>query len=293
MIHYQLLDPEDLLAALARCVPDQLRPRMVIIGSIAAAWSFRDLVARGAVATKDVDLVLHPALTAVDTASSLGQTLLAEGWQPQFKHPWSVGTAVTPDDDLPALRLSPPDGDATWFVELLGAPEPGQAVRRSWSRLETAVGHFGLPRFRHMPVAVFDPDESPQGLSIARPACMALAHLLEHADPDRTPIAGLEPVVERFVKDVGRAVSLWWLARRQSVDAEAQWRACWDAVLEQRITGDREATFAAARHGLGHLENYLVDAHRLAVGGLLSPHGTTLAAYARAFTDFRRFTDGC
>lgn len=120
---------------------------------------------------------------------------------------------------------------------------------------------------------------------------MALAHLLEHADPDRTPVTGYDPVVERFVKDVGRAVALWWLAKRQSVDAESEWRTRWNSVLEQRLMDDREQTIAAARRGLGHLENYLVAAHRLAVGGILSPDGTTLAAYERAFTDFRRFID--
>jgi hypothetical protein len=108
MSSYQTLDADDLLRRMATQIPEPMRPNIVVIGSIATAWAFRDLSGSGAVATKDIDLLLQPAADAVATAASLGGSLLAEGWRPHFPGGRTPGTADTPDNSLPALRLVPP-----------------------------------------------------------------------------------------------------------------------------------------------------------------------------------------
>ena len=275
------LDAESLLLRVAAQVPPALRAHIVVIGSIATAWAFRDVSGTHMVATKDLDLLLRPAVDAVTTAESLGKELLHDGWLPRFPNGIDPGTAETPDDQLPALRLSPPGGDDAWFVELLAEPPAGQATRKYWRRIHTAAGDFGLPSFRYMGVAVHGAEQTGIGLRVAQPACMALAHLLEHADPDRTPIAGLPSNPPRFTKDVGRAVSLWWLAREQSPLADAQWLTQWRNALRALYPGSEAEMYASARAGLESLTDYLRDAHAIALNGVLAPHGTTLDAYRR------------
>src|SRR5690606_9873040 len=106
--------------------------------------------------TKDIDLLLRPAAAAVAVAERLGRELLRQGWQPHYPAGISPGTADTPDEHLPALRLSPPDVAAGWFVELLAEPVPGQHARKHWRRFNTRLGAFGLPGFRYMCVAAHD-----------------------------------------------------------------------------------------------------------------------------------------
>lgn len=285
------LDPHALLQRVAAQVPPALRGNVVVIGSIAAAWAFRDVSGAHSVATKDIDLLLRPAVDAVATAQMLGQELLADGWQPQFTQGRAPGDASTPDDELPALRLSPPSREDGWFVELLAESPQGQATRKHWRRFETPLGAFGLASFRYMRVAVYGADESAFGLRVARPACMALAHLLEHAEPDRTPISSLHGHPPRFVKDVGRAISLWWLARQQSPLAAERWRDEWRAAQAALYANEAVAIRAAARAGLNSVDGYLYEAHAIAMQGLLAPHGTTLDAYRRAYESLAEALD--
>jgi uncharacterized protein YfiM (DUF2279 family) len=119
---------------------------------------------------------------------------------------------------------------------------------------------------------------------------MALAHLLEHADPDRTPVAGLPSRPPRFVKEVGRAVSLWWLANQQSVLAAQQWRAAWVSALTDHHPA-AGATLKAAGMGLAAMEDYVREAHEIARLGVLAPHGTSHDAFIRAYEGLRRYAD--
>ena len=282
MSEHQFLDAPALLEAIATRIPARARPKVVIIGSIATAWAFRDLAGTGQVATKDIDVLLQPAVDAVATATAIGENLLGHHWTPWFRDDRGPGSADTPDDQLPALRLVPPGVEAGWFVELLAMPTANQTERRLWTRFQTAAGHFGLPSFRYMPVAVQDASESPYGLRVAKPPNMALAHLLEHADPDTTPIETLEGRPSRYIKDVGRAVSLWWLAQQQSSRAQDEWRAAWQATLTKLYPSSAAAQVAMARAGLASLSGRLPDAHRIAMLGVLAPHGTTLDAFRRS-----------
>ncbi|MDH5822513.1 hypothetical protein QFW77_05850 [Luteimonas sp. RD2P54] len=285
------LDAATLLSRVAERVPPTLRANVVVIGSIATAWAFRDVSGTHSVATKDIDLLLRPAIDAVATAETLGQELLDDGWQPRFPNGIERGAADTPDDRLPALRLSPPGDGDDWFVELLAESSGDQATRKHWRRVETGIGLFGLPSFRYMRVAVHGAEETEFGLRVARPARMALAHLLEHADPDTTPISNLPGTPPRFTKDVGRAISLWWLAREQSPLAGKHWLAEWRETLASLYPDSATGMKAAARNGLDSVANYLREAHAIALNGVLAPHGTTLDAYRRAHASLFELID--
>ena len=285
------LDAGSLLQRVAERVPPALRANVVVIGSIATAWAFRDVSGTHSVATKDIDLLLRPAIDAVGTAETLGQELLSEGWQPQYPNGIHPGTAETPDDRLPALRLSPPDETDGWFVELLAEPPANQASRKHWRRFQTGLGDFGLPSFRFMRVAVHGAEDTEFGLRVARPARMALAHLLEHANPDRTPISGLPGTPPRFTKDVGRAISLWWLAREQTPLAGEHWLAEWRETLATLYPDRIDDMKAAARSGLVSIADYLREAHGIALNGVLAPHGTTLDAWRRAYASLLDLID--
>ena len=278
-----VLDPSDLMRRVAERVPPALLANVVVIGSIATAWAFRDVSGNDSVATKDIDLLLRPSVDAVATAQMLGQELLDAGWEPKFPNGIAPGTAEMADEKLPALRLTPPGGEDGWFVELLAEPSKDQTERKQWRRFSTPAGTFGLPSFRYMPVAVHGAEETPVGLRVARPACMALAHLLEHAVPDRTPISSLPGKPPRFIKDVGRAIALWWLAGQQSITAGPAWRQAWTNVLSTQYPGHTLDMLISARAGLAAVADYLREAHQIAVIGVLAPHGTTLDAWRRAY----------
>lgn len=282
---FQILDAEELLARIAERVPAELRDNVVVIGSIATAWAFRDISGHATVATKDIDLLLRPAIEATATAETLAQQLLDLDWQPIFPNDRQPGTADTPDDELPALRLSPPGEHEGWFVELLGAPQPDQAERRTWRRFETPIGVFALPCFRCMPVATHAAEQTEFGIRTARPARMALAHLLEHADPDTTPISSLPGMPPRFTKDVGRAISLWWLAQEQSSAADEEWLDEWRETLAALHPNQQTLRKQDAARGLASVRDYLHDAHAIAVRSVLAPHGTTIEAWGRAHAD--------
>lgn len=285
------LDATSLLRRVAEQVPEGLRANVVVIGSIASAWAFRDISGTHSVATKDIDLLLQPAVDAVTTAEMLGQDLLDRGWTPRFPNGIQPGCAATPADALPALRLSPPAGAGQWFVELLAAPPADQTTRKRWRRFHTDVGDFGLPSFRYLRVAVHDAEETPFGLRVARPACMALAHLLEHAVPDTTPISGLPGTPPRFTKDVGRAIALWWLAREQSPLARDQWLALWRDTLSAQYPDEVANMRQAARAALVAVADYLRKAHTIARSSILAPHGTTLEAFRRAHAGLLELVD--
>jgi hypothetical protein len=289
VIPYTELDAAALLQRVAEKVPPRLRANVVVVGSIATAWAFRDISGTSTVATKDIDLILRPAVDAVGTAETLAGELLTSGWAPRYSPGFGQGSAQTPDDQLPALRLAPPAERDGWFIELLAEPQRGQAVRRHWRRFITPAGHFALPSFRYMPVAVRAPESTPFGIRVAQPANMALAHLLEHADPDRTPISSIAGNPPRFIKDAGRAVSLWWLANQQQVDAATTWHGAWTEAL-RALHRDKAAELRSSTLGaLDALADYLPEAHRIAVTSVLAPHGTTFAAWRRSLAGLREF----
>lgn len=113
---YSEVDPEFLLQTVAKGIPTDQRDKVVVIGSIATSWAFRSLMEDSAVMTKDIDAVLRPAKTAVVTAQSIGEDWIKRGLKPHYPEGQEPGTATTPDDKLPAMRLIPPNALGEWFV---------------------------------------------------------------------------------------------------------------------------------------------------------------------------------
>lgn len=119
---------------------------------------------------------------------------------------------------------------------------------------------------------------------------MALAHLLEHAVPDRNPISTQSGFL-RFQKDLGRAVSLWWLAGEQASSPGPVWLSAWYTALDEIYSGRRSEMVMAAQSGLRVLDGYLREAHGISTLGVLAPHGTTFEAFQRAYEGLARLLD--
>ena len=169
---------------------------------------------------------------------------------------------------------------------MLGEPYPEQASRREWHRFDTEYGSFALPAFRFMRVAIHAPTLTEFGIRVANPACMALAHLLEHADPDKTVIRAIgEP---RFYKDVGRAQALWWLAG-QVTGARDEWADAWLGALSEIFPDKQDAMLQQASTGLAQIEFFQRETLAIAARSVLAPFAVTLASWQRAHDSLRAF----
>lgn len=62
-----ILDPAELLSRVAERTPERLRENVVVIGSIASVWAFRDVRGSAPVATKDNDLLLRSSVVSTPT----------------------------------------------------------------------------------------------------------------------------------------------------------------------------------------------------------------------------------
>ncbi len=113
-----LVSPRAVLARVARQVPEDCRHHIIVIGSLAAGYQLFPEAEETPVRTKDVDCILVPRIDAVRTGKAVAEALLAAGWRRRSEGPHAApGTASTRDDDLPVVRLCPPDSP-DWFIEL-------------------------------------------------------------------------------------------------------------------------------------------------------------------------------
>jgi hypothetical protein len=109
------LNPEFLFDMVARTVPKDLHPNILIVGSLAAAYHHRDQLTAQVVATKDADVMVQPAGAVIECAA-IATRLLAAGWRRTEQcYPRA---RPEPAEDLRAIRLHPKDFDA-FFIELL------------------------------------------------------------------------------------------------------------------------------------------------------------------------------
>lgn len=252
------LDPAFLFDMIAKTVPQDLHPNILIVGSIAAAYHHRDALTGQAVQTKDADVVVQPA-GAIEECRQIAKRLLAEGWRPIDD--CKPSRKPEPADELLAIRLNP--GETTsFFIELLGLPQPGQAESIRWVPCELDDGWYGIPCFRFMTLLVDDRRNTELGIQYASPPLMALANLLSHPRVGtavmRKPIGG--KTILRSAKDLGRVLAL---ARLHEGDLE-EWLPIWEAALLRHFATDQRNLAAHAGDGLRELledDNALEQAH--------------------------------
>ncbi|MBI4702993.1 MAG: hypothetical protein HY744_17900 [Deltaproteobacteria bacterium] len=272
------VDPRVVLARVATAVPAAVRERMAIVGSLAAGFQ---LLARDrtlTVRTKDIDCALFPRVAAVDAGKNVAEQLLAQGWRhrpdPEHRDP---GSSATPTEALPVVRLHPPDS-ADWFVELLTVPASEKETGRRWERLELSGGHYALPSFEFLSIAVFLPTKTEFGIHCARPEMMALALLLEHPTIKPETMGGLieSRRIKRSNKDLGRVLAI---ARLSSEEAILSWPSAWERGLQSCFPSRWRRLARSVGSGLRRLLESrpdLEEAHHTCVYGLLRSRPATV-----------------
>jgi hypothetical protein len=225
-----LISPRAVLATVARQVPAECRQHLIVIGSLAAAYQLFAETDETPVRTKDVDCILVPRIEAVRKGAAVAEALLAAGWRPPAQGPYSApGTAETPDDRLPVVRLYPPDS-VDWFIELLTVQDAADERDRAFERVVLSDGgHYAVASFRYLDVAAHRALETAEGIRCARLEMLALSNLLRNpvVSKDRMQTPG-GPGPKRSNKDLGRVLTIARLAGRAAV---AEWPAVWAEAL--------------------------------------------------------------
>jgi hypothetical protein len=269
--------PSKVLAEVSAAVPAVCRENIVIIGSLAAGYHFFGDDESKAVRTKDVDCILEPFHAAVGAGQSIARQLLDAGWQRRMQGDHQKpGNKQTPVDQLPAVRLYPPeanpDSEEAWFIELLTVPESPK-INEPWTRLPLAEGHFGLPTFRFLSITAFDPLPAGQlGIRYARPEMMALANLLEHPEIKPERMSGLFAgrATKRSNKDLGRVLAIATLA---DLEDYRPWARVWQEALQACFPDEWRDLAKRAGNGLRGLLGSEIDfeeAHHTCRNGLLA-----------------------
>lgn len=268
------LSPDDLMRQLADALPAECRESTIVVGSLAAAYHYFGGNQEKQVETKDLDCMLSPHLKAIPVARSVVERLFESKWRLRPGTKWSTpGTGETRLEDLPVVRLCPPD-NTDWNIELLNAPEATAGEGRVATRLETKHGHFQLCSFAYLGLAEVDPLPTPFGLLVARPEMMALANALHH------PVIGEARMegeiggrkIKRSNKDLGRVLAIAWLAERRDSDALLAWARAWEDALRKRYPANWSTLAMRAGHGIKALldsEADLAEARHTAIYGLL------------------------
>ena len=85
------LSHQTILALIGNAIPQELQTNMIIIGSLAAAYSFFDEQSGEGIRTKDVDCMLSPGTKAIPAARDVTQSFWTTpgptGQAKNFRHP--------------------------------------------------------------------------------------------------------------------------------------------------------------------------------------------------------------
>jgi hypothetical protein len=264
------------LEQVAQAIPESCRGNIIVVGSLAAGYFFGD-DSTVQMRTKDIDCVLSPRVAAISAGKLVADELLRNNWQPRREGEWGeAGTSLTPESELPVLRLYPPDS-TEWFVELLTVPQSEEDLERQYVRLETSRGHFSLCSFGYLRLAEYHPIATPFGIAIARPEMMALANLLHHPYIRPERMSGLigDRQIKRSNKDLGRVLALAYLTEERQEDSLLTWPNVWATALQDKFPSKWQILAAHASLGLRQLlkpenELDLEEAHYTCVIGLLA-----------------------
>jgi hypothetical protein len=280
------IKPVEILKHVAKAVPTDCLENIVIIGSLAAAYAYFGDDDKIFVRTKDIDCLLKPFRVAAEKGQTITRQLLDAGWQPRRlgKH-YNPGTHKTPDDELPAIRLYPPEIDPeeenAWFIELLTEPESSKNQGKKWTRMIIDEGHYGLPSYRYLSVTAFMPEKIDQlGIYYARPQMMALANMLEHSEikPDRMSTLFDGRAIKRSNKDLGRILAIGYLEEEKGIRDFRQWAYDWKDALQSCFPDEWKTLSVNAGSGLRALLDSgedMEEAHYTCVYGLLSSYGVS------------------
>jgi hypothetical protein len=262
-----MLDPARLFAQIAKDIPAPMHKHILVIGSLATAYYFKDQLANHAVNTKDADLIVHPAGNT-ESCRQTAQELLNIGWRRIDR--CQPKSSPEPATSLEAIRLHPPDSKA-YFIEFLNLPSESQTIPKDWIPIEINGGWYGLPSFRFLRVVTWNKMRSDEGLDYAAPEMMALANLLAHpkVGPERIEFGDLKDML-RSVKDLARVLAIAHLAGRSAVE---KWIDPWYTSCVSCYPKDGPSLLVSLSGGLNQVisDTYLVgQAKKANDNGLLA-----------------------
>lgn len=282
------VSPAAVLQEIAHAIPESTKAHLIVIGSLAVGYHYFQSDEGMAVRTKDADCLLVPHVVGVDTGRAITDQLMAANWRMrddvEFGQP---GTSETPDENLPVVRMHPPNS-TDWFIELLTEPPSAEVRHKTIQRISTSRGDFALPSFGYLALPGLAPLATEFGFSIARPSMMALANLLEHpAIGDAVMSRGFagRQEMKRANKDLGRVIAIARLEMERDEDALLRWPQVWLEALQRRFAADWHALAMRAGDGLRELLQRPADleqAHFTCAMGLLADMPPTLEAFSIA-----------
>jgi len=280
------IKPMEVIRKVAGALPSECRENIVIIGSLAAAYAYLSDDHNMIVRTKDIDCLLKPFKVAVEKGQRITKQLLDAGWQPgKTGPPHNPGTQDTPVEELPAIRLYPPDvvpgEENSWFVEFLTEPEPSRNKGKKWTRIVINEDHYGLPSFRFLAITAFQPNKIDDlEIYCAQPKMMALANLLEHPQikPERMNTAFVGRDIKRSNKDLGRVLAIGYLEQENYKSDFREWGYEWGVALKHCFRDEWKGLAENAGSGLAALlrsDEDLDEAYHTCQYGLLTSFGIT------------------